>query len=97
MILYHKLTEILLSLLITCNDEKVEQVKSWKLLGVESDQNLNWNNFIDNELKNCYSILAESLIISKLDNGNILFEKNTSLINKKNAKDVKSKLQFRTK
>ena len=48
---YHKLNETLPSVLITFNNENIEQVKSWKLLGVEFDQNLNWNDFINNKLK----------------------------------------------
>ena len=40
MMWYHKLNEILPSLLITCNNENVEQVKSWKLVCIEFDQNL---------------------------------------------------------
>ena len=58
MVGYHKLNEILPSLLITCNNENVEQVKSWRLHGVEFDQNRTWNNFIISKLKHCYLILS---------------------------------------
>ena len=40
MMWYHKLNEILPSLLITFNNENVEQGKSWKLVCIEFDQNL---------------------------------------------------------
>ena len=56
MIQYHTLNEILPLILITCNNENVEQVIFWNLPGFEFDQNLNWNNFIDNKLTHYYSI-----------------------------------------
>lgn len=40
MIQYHKFHEILETLLVKCNDEKVEQVKSCKLLGMEFELKL---------------------------------------------------------
>ena len=41
MIRDQKLNEVFSLLLITCNNENVHKVKSWKLLDVEFNQNLN--------------------------------------------------------
>ena len=77
------------------NNDKVEKVGHWKVLGMIFQENLSWEKHIDQLICSCYEKLfvlktikrfapqktrkhlAEALIISKIDYGNIIYS-NTS-------------------
>ena len=73
------------------NNDKVENVDNWKVLGMIFQENLSWEKHIDELICSCYNKLfvlkkikrsapqktrkhvAEALIISKVDYGNIIY------------------------
>ena len=81
---------------INSGNDNLERVKSWKVLGIKLQENLNWDEHIHAILTEGFSTLrtlrkikrvtsfrirknlAESLILSKLDYGNVVFKSTNS-------------------
>ena len=85
---FHNLSDV--EAIITSNDQPLERVDSFKILGVWFNQHLSWKDHINYVTKSCFATLkslnlfkrcaslplrktlAESLILSKLNYGNVL-------------------------